>query len=276
MQGGAQGCEVHPKGSDIVAIHATFDGATIPEGEWEKIKSSLEEYGLGEALKTLKRKDVPEEDWLAKWKIGFEPFRVGTKFLICPSWYQKRQGNESAPDIDPELSEGRIQIFIEPGMAFGTGLHATTQFCLRALETLPPKGKIFDIGTGSGILAIASLLLEPQAEIVACDIDQVAVDFALTDFELNGVDGRIELYTGSTDKMLGRRFDMLLSNLTCEDIIALLPDYNKMLNADGLIICAGILSVKLPLLEQALSAYPMRITQSEIVGQWAGIVIQKS
>ncbi|MBU6454168.1 MAG: 50S ribosomal protein L11 methyltransferase [Cyanobacteria bacterium REEB67] len=276
MQCGAQGCEVTPGTGDIITITATFDGATIADSDWEKIKSSLEEYGLGESLKSLKRKDVPEEDWLAKWKVGFEPFRVGTKFLICPSWYQQRPGNDKPPEIDPELSEGRIKIFIEPGMAFGTGLHATTQFCLRALETLPLKGKIFDIGTGSGILAIASLLLEPEAQIVACDTDQVAVDFALTDFELNGVDGRIELFTGSTDMMLGRRFDMLLSNLTCEDIIALLPDYNKLLNPEGLIVCAGILSAKLPLLEQALANYPMRITQSEIVGQWAGIVIQKA
>jgi len=276
MQCGARGCEVEPKGSAAIKITATFEGETISEAEWEKVKSSLEEYGLAESLKSLKRKDVPHEDWLAKWKEGFEPFRVGTKFLICPSWYQKRQGNERAPEIDAELSEGRILIFIEPGMAFGTGLHATTQFCLRALESLPPKGKVLDVGTGSGILAIACLLLEPKAQIVACDIDPVAVDFARTDFELNGVDGRIELYEGSTDHVLGRRFDMLLSNLTCEDIVALLPDYNKLLNAEGVIICAGILAEKLPLLEKAIAAYPLRIVQTEFVGQWTGVVIQKA
>lgn len=276
MQCGAQGCEVEPKGSATVRITATFEGATISDEDWEKIKCSLEEYGLAESLKTLKRKDVPEEDWLAKWKEGFEPFRVGTKFLICPSWYQQRQGNEKAPEIDAELSDGRILIFIEPGMAFGTGLHATTQFCLRALESWAPKGRVLDVGTGSGILAIAALLLEPKAQIVACDTDPVAVDFARTDFELNSVDGRIELFEGSTDRMLGRRFDMLLSNLTCEDIVALLPDYNKLLSPEGVIIGAGILAEKLPMLEQAIANYPLRIVQSEMVGQWAGVVIQKS
>ncbi|MBS1989931.1 MAG: 50S ribosomal protein L11 methyltransferase [Cyanobacteria bacterium SZAS LIN-2] len=276
MQCGAHGCEVEPKGASTIRITATFEGDSISDADWEKIKSSLEEYCLGESLKTLKRKDVPEEDWLAKWKEGFEPFRVGTKFLICPSWYQQRQGNEKAPEIDAELREGRFLIYIEPGMAFGTGLHATTQFCLRALESVPPKGKILDVGTGSGILAIASLMLEPGSEIAACDIDPVAVDFARTDFELNGVDGRIELFEGSTDKMIGRRFDMLLSNLTCEDIIALLPDYNKLLNPEGFIIGAGVLAEKLPLLEQAIVNYPLRIVQSEMVGQWAGVVIQKA
>lgn len=276
MQCGAHGCEVEPKGQSTIRITATFEGESISDESWEKIKSSLEEYGLAPCLKTLKRKDVPEEDWLAKWKEGFEPFRVGTKFLICPSWYQHRPGNDRPPEIDPELREGRFLIFIEPGMAFGTGLHATTQFCLRALESIPPKGKIFDVGTGSGILAIASLMLEPKSEIVACDTDPVAVDFARTDFELNGVDGRIELFEGSTDRMLGRRFDMLLSNLTCEDIIALLPDYNKLLNAEGVIICAGVLAEKLPLLEKAIVNYPLRVVQSEMVGQWAGVVIQKS
>lgn len=276
MQCGAQGCEVDMLNGSLVRIKANFDTPHLPDDAWEKIKSSLEEYGLAESLKTLKRQDVIEEDWLAKWKEGFEPFRVGTKFLICPSWYLDNKVNESLPPIDAELSEGRLKIFIEPGMAFGTGLHATTQFCLRAMESFPPKGKVLDVGTGSGILAIAACLLQQASEIVAVDTDPVAVDFARTDFELNGVDGRIELLEGSTETVKGRRFDTLLSNLTCEDIIALLPDYAMLLNPQGVVLCAGILAEKLPVLEKALIGHPVRIVQSETVGHWVGLVLQKA
>jgi ribosomal protein L11 methyltransferase len=77
---------------------------------------------------------------------------------------------------------------------------------------IPPNGKVLDVGTGSGILAIAALMLQPTSEIVACDTDGVACEYAQKDFELNGVDGRIELIEGSTDGVAGRRFDVLLSN----------------------------------------------------------------
>lgn len=275
MQCGAQGCEVDPLNGSLVRIKATFDSPHLPDETWEKIKSSLEEYGLAESLKSLKRKDVVEEDWLAKWKEGFEPFRVGTKFLICPSWYLDESLIDTLPPIESELSEGRFKIYIDPGMAFGTGLHATTQFCLRAMESYPPVGKVLDVGTGSGILAIAALMLQPASEIVACDTDGVACEYAQKDFELNGVDGRIELIEGSTDAVAGRRFDMLLSNLTCEDIVALLPDYSAMLNPEGVVLCAGILAERLPLLEKSLVGHPLRIIQSETVGQWVGLVLQK-
>ena len=119
MQCGAQGCEVDPLNGSLVRIKATFDSPHLPDETWEKIKSSLEEYGLGESLKSLKRKDVVEEDWLAKWKEGFEPFRVGTKFLICPSWYLDESLIDTLPPIESELSEGRFKIYIDPGMAFG-------------------------------------------------------------------------------------------------------------------------------------------------------------
>ncbi len=276
MQCGAQGCEFDPLNGSLVRIKATFDSPHLPDETWEKIKSSLEEYGLAESLKSLKRKDVVEEDWLAKWKEGFEPFRVGTKFLICPSWYLDETLIDKLPPIESELSEGRFKIYIDPGMAFGTGLHATTQFCLRAMESFPPKGKVLDVGTGSGILAIAALMLQPTSEIVACDTDGVACEYAQKDFELNGVDGRIELIEGSTDVVAGRRFDVLLSNLTCEDIVALLPDYSAMLNPEGVVLCAGILAERLPLLEKSLVGHPLRIIQSETVGQWVGLVLQKS
>lgn len=276
MQSGAQGCEVENLDEGKIRIRATYSDEQLSDEQCEQITSSLEEYGLAESLRSLHRADVVEEDWLAKWKEGFEPFRVGTRFLVVPSWFHPQADNPlTAGKLDSELSEGRKVIYIEPGMAFGTGLHATTQFCLRALESFPPREKILDVGTGSGILAIAAALLSKDCEICGVDTDHVAIDFARIDCELNDVDGRIELIVGSTESVEGRRFDMLLSNLTCEDIIALLPDYNRLLLPEGVVLCAGILSEKLPLLEAEIARFNFRIVQSETVGHWVGVVLQK-
>ncbi|MCA0314831.1 MAG: 50S ribosomal protein L11 methyltransferase [Candidatus Melainabacteria bacterium] len=280
MQSGAAGCEVEglpgqPEAGGKVRVRATYDVPVLSEEQFAQISAAFEEYGLAETLKSLRRKDVPEEDWLARWKEGFEPFRVGTRFVVAPSWYHPQADGDCAGKLDEELKSNRHVIYIEPGMAFGTGLHATTQFCLRALESFPPRERILDVGTGSGILAIAAALMNKDSRICAVDIDQVAVDFAAKDFELNEVDGRIELLTGSTDVVKDRVFDMLLSNLTCEDIVALLPDYYKMLSNGGVVLCAGILAEKLPLLEKAAGEKGFRIVQSETIGHWVGIVLQK-
>ncbi len=278
MQNGAQGCEVDalPGGDDLVRVRATFGEETIAKDVWDNIVAAFEEYGLAPYLKSLKRNDVKEEDWLAKWKEGFEPFRVGTKFLVAPSWYHPMAEGPDACQLDSELAAGRHVIYIEPGMAFGTGLHATTQFCLRALESFPPRDRILDVGTGSGILAIAAAMLRKDCKIAAVDIDPVAVEYAAKDFELNEMDGRIELLVGSTDVVKGRLYDMLLSNLTCEDIIALLPDYTKLLTSNGVVLCAGILDEKLPRLEKAAGENGFRVIQSETIGHWVGVVLQKS
>jgi ribosomal protein L11 methyltransferase len=288
---GAQGCVVNPVSLKSISIVATFECESIEPAVWEEIKSSLEEYGLANSLASLRRRDVSEEDWLAKWKEGFEPFAVGDKFLICPSWYKPgyvddypeelkkhlppAKLDEAPPVIDGALAAGRFLIFIEPGMAFGTGLHATTQFCLRAIEKFPPQGDVLDVGTGSGILAMAALALSPSCKIAAVDTDPVAVDFAAKDFKLNEVTDKIELLEGSTDVVKGRQFDVLLSNLTCEDIIALLPDYQVMLKPGGLVLCAGILEEKLPRLEAELGKHSLKVVHREQVGHWVGVVLAK-
>lgn len=266
VQCGANGCEIKPGNGERVLVHAVFDCEKLSAEELSHIRSSFEEYKLGECLRTLKVQQVEQEDWLARWKEGFEPFRIGTRFLVCPSWMRD--------SLTPDLTDGRVVIFIEPGMAFGTGLHATTQFCLRALESYPPKASVLDVGTGSGILAIACAHLNADARIVALDIDPVAIDTAREDLILNNVDGRIELLVGSTEHVKGQTFDVILSNLTCEDIVALLPDYMKLLEPDGHILCAGILKEKFPLLEAAIAKHKMTMIKVEHTGQWVGVVLR--
>lgn len=267
VQGGSLGCEVLPQDDERVLIRASFDKTKLDKTTLQNLIALLEEYGLSDTLRSLKVSDLPREDWLAKWKEGFEPFRVGTKFVVCPLWRRD--------EMTEQMTEGRKVILIEPGMAFGTGLHTTTQFCLRALEAYPPEGTILDVGTGSGILAIACKLINPDANVIGVDTDPLAIETAGIDLQVNNLEGQIDLRLGSTETVADMQFDMILSNLTCEDIIALLPDYVRLLKPGAKIIGAGILREKLDQLKSAISRYPMNIEHAETLGNWVGIVMQR-
>jgi ribosomal protein L11 methyltransferase len=262
IEWGAYGCETQACGDQQVIIKAAFESTNLSDSAIKDLALVLEGYGLGESLRTLRVEQVNHEDWLSKWKEGFGPFPVGNRLLICPAW---RAASE----------KGRTPLVINPGMAFGTGLHATTQYCLQAIERLASPGKILDVGTGSGILAIASALLHPNAGIVALDNNTHAIENARENIRLNNLSDRIQLIEGEPGASLGK-FDCILSNLTYEDIIALLPVYLNLLEVPGKIICSGILEEKLGNLESALSDRLLRIIDKSSVGEWVGLTISMS
>jgi len=266
---GASGCEIKPALAGAVLVHATFASETLSDSDMVNIQRAMEEYGLAESLRTLKTTAVIEEDWLAKWKLGFKPFAIGERFVVCPTWEADTIGDNS--DF-----KGRRVILIEPGMAFGTGLHTTTQFCMRTLESRDLGRKVLDVGTGSGILAICCALINCELDITGVDTDPVAIEVAGTNLELNGVVDRVKLVVGSTEAVANQQYDCLLSNLTCEDIVALLPEYKKLLPTGGSVICAGILQEKLPLLEKALPGSGFDLASKELENGWAGVVLQRS
>jgi ribosomal protein L11 methyltransferase len=280
MQLGANGCQVFVNGAkDKISLEASFAQADINESvpdKLKKINASLDEYGLAYSLNSMQVKTIEEQDWLLEWKKGYVPFTVGEVFLICPIWLKDNL-------TEAELNKYQI-ILIDPGMAFGTGYHATTQFCLQALIQYREKINVLDVGAGSGILSIAFAKLNEKAKIIALEIEPDAVKSAKENIVLNKTDKQITLIEGSTDLLLKLRnekqinfefFDVILSNLTCEDIMALLPDYQELLSKNGVIICAGILKEKLPLLEKALLPYNMGIKEREINGMWAGVLVTR-
>ncbi len=264
---GARGCEIKPLEGDRILVHAVFDLPEASEEHVGDLKACLEEYGLGASLSSLRIKTVVEDDWLAQWKQGFEPFVIGDGLLICPPWRRD--------DLSPDAVAGRAVILIEPGMAFGTGLHATTRYCLRALQRFPTAARVLDVGTGSGILAIAAAKLKSEIAVDAIDNDRNALTVAQENVELNCVDDRVHLLLGTTDAVLGKQYDLLLSNLTCEDIVALLPHYLQLTATGGLIVCAGILLERLPLLEGALEGQPLTVIDKEIDGHWIGMALRR-
>lgn len=271
MQQGANGVQFISQLGESVTLQATFELNVLDNTGLGSLNAALDEYGLGEVVASLRSNIIEEEDWLLEWKKGFTPIELGTKFMVCPPWLEK--------DLSQEQRRSRHIIYIEPGLAFGTGFHATTQFCLKALERFafegrPASGRIIDVGSGSGILAIAAALLLPEAEVVAVEIDPLACRVAKENLVLNNVEKRVRLIEGDTTKLDGTKYDIILSNLTCEDNIDLLGLYKDILAIDGFLIMAGILREKLDRLEPGLKKWEFRPVEEELTDMWAGLVVR--
>lgn len=266
IQNGAQGCEVEQEGAQAL-VKAYFEPSLINQDNLNRLASQLEEFGLGSSLPSLEHESLEEQDWLSRFKASFQSFEVADKFFIAPPW-----AAEAAPDFEPR---NRTKIVIDPAMAFGTGLHTTTQFCLSQIGKSIKGPKVADIGTGSGILAIATALLYPDYQITGIDNDAVALENARENVITNGVGSRIQLVLGIPEDMTAK-FNCLLSNITCEDIIALLPTYQRILLPGGEIVCAGILLEKAEKLALAAEAHGFKIVLREPKGEWIGMVLERS
>ena len=212
---GSNGCQIVAGANDRVTLQASFDSHLLSADGLQPVKDALSEYGLAQLTDSLRLRQIEEEDWLLEWKKGLRPLKLGELFLVCPPWLENQ-----ISDADRSL---RHVIWIEPGMAFGTGFHFTTQFCLCALEKHIQPGNVLDVGSGSGILSIAAAKLAPDRQITALEIDTLACRVARENFALNHVSGQITLIEGSVEKVQGQKFNIILSTLTCEDNLALLP-----------------------------------------------------
>lgn len=174
---------------------------------------------------------VKEEDWANEWKRYFKPVRIGRRFLIKPSWEE-----EASP-------EDLLVVEIDPGMAFGTGTHPTTSLCLEAIEEHVAKNQlVFDIGAGSGILAVAAAKM--GAVVQAGDIDTLAVRIAKENVILNGVTDRVTVQAGNLGEVFSGQADVVIANIIADVIIDLLPQLSTLMKEDGLFLASGIIDAR--------------------------------
>lgn len=265
---GANGCEVVSTDGCSTVVRAVFDRKIQSAEELHQIYGILEEYGLSAVLRSARIEYVQEQDWLAEWKKGMRPLKIGGKFLVCPPWL--------LAELDNSGKEELHLIVIEPGLAFGTGFHDTTQFCLEVMATLEKEpASVLDVGAGSAILSIAAAKLWPDCAVDAVELDPVACRTAAENLALNQVTGRVKLIENSIDDFdagAGKKYDLILSNMTCEDNIALLPRYKQLLQPEGKAIMSGILKEKLSRLEEALNSANVEAETISTTEKWAGVV----
>ncbi len=211
------------------------------------------------------------EDWTESWKAFFPPLPIGRRLVVVPSW------------IEYQVPPDRIAIHLDPGMAFGTGLHATTRLCLIALERLLAPGMtVLDVGTGSGILSIAAALLG-AGPIDAMDVDPVAVEVTRENAALNKVADRIAVShatlagrsTARAPLYQGEPRDLLLINILAEIIIDLAVSLPAHLKPGGLCIASGIIEEKAADVRRELEAVGLTIVEQLEENGWVALVARR-
>lgn len=220
--------------SDI-RIVVYFDETQNIEGMIEKIEGFIKEAELvSKGGIDISHKIIEESDWENEWKKHFHSFRVSDTFVIVPSW-----------EIDEyEYRERDRLIKLDPGMAFGTGDHPTTSMCLRFIErTVKPGHSVIDVGTGSGILSIASHMMG-AASVKATDIDELSIKVAYENFVINDCDKAIRLETADLLKEEEGRYDIVIANILAHIIEEMVGDAYDKLNENGRFIASGIIAEK--------------------------------
>ena len=260
MEAGALGTETEDGVNGFFQVAGYFDQKPNRERASAEITEALRIYQLSSfSVGEMILSEIPDQDWLAEWKKSWQPVEVGERFIIAPPW--------------AEISDAhnRIVVRIEPGMAFGTGTHETTSLCLVAIEKYFAGGSFLDVGTGTGILAIAAAKLFPGAHIEACDTDPDAVAIASENARLNGVAERINFRVGTVEETTASA-DFVCANLTAEVIVPMLRALISV--TCGHLVLSGILdtqadAVRDRLLECGVSE-PCETMQD---GEWIALIV---
>jgi ribosomal protein L11 methyltransferase len=210
----------------------------------------------------ISRAIVEEHDWTGEWKKSYTSFPIGDDFFVIPSWE------------DCKCPDDRLPIRIDPGQAFGTGTHETTQLTMEALERwVEPSHTVLDLGTGSGILAIASRLLGAK-KVLACDIDPTAAQVAQANIARNS-ENDIFVFCGSLDAVESSSVQLVLGNLTADVIVALFPEINRVLRIHGVAILSGILREQGEEIRDFVTSQQFSIFEEITRREWLALIVEK-
>lgn len=257
MEAGALGIEEGNETNGLLTVTAYFD--SIPEREKirDELVNALRIYNLpSSCARDMMLRVVENRDWLGEWKANWKPVEVGERFIIAPPWSEIEESD-------------KIIIRIEPGMAFGTGTHETTKLCLNAIEKHFDGGSFLDVGTGTGILAIAAAKLFPSSKISACDTDAEAIEIARENAALNETP-QINFSVGSIDEQTVSA-DFVCANLTADVIV---PILHLLIGATcGRLVLSGILATQEEWVTSRLHELGVDNFHIECDGEWIAIII---
>lgn len=261
-EAGSVGVEVQDFKSHQITLCAFF-----PSGVSESLGDILNRLApqLSESsCQSLRTTWIPDEDWLKPWRDSLQPFRVGATFFVIPA--------SNGVERD---SGGRTKIRIEPGMAFGTGTHESTQLCLQALEQLEVNNRVvLDVGTGSGILAIAAIHRGARIAL-ACDTDRTAVQVALSNFALNQVLGRTRTWNGSVEALRRHSVEICFANLTLNIFEGLWDEFERVLSSGGWLVSSGILQEQEDTFQTQLARHHFLTQRQETANGWVCVVARR-
>ncbi len=249
----------------VVKGYLPAESADTPEKQ-RKIEEALHYLSRLYPIPAPTFRTVEEEDWAEAWKRHYHPIRVGKRLLIKPAWMQV------------EVAPQDIVIEMDPGMAFGTGTHPTTQMCLEACEWFVRPGmRMVDLGTGSGILAIAGAKLG-AARVLALDIDETAVRVAEENVQRNGVADRVTVLHGSLESLRtsARHFDFGTANLTAKIILELAPlGFQHAIYPAGKWVFSGIIREQAEEVIAALTASDLELLGQREMGDWVMLIMRR-
>lgn len=261
---GTIGVEISEDESDFVTLRAYFDHAPDLEQLRQQILRHLKLIDLPAfALRDIKELTIADQDWLSEWKKGYEPITIGGRLLIAPSW-----------KLAEVAQTDRLLVQIDPGMAFGTGTHATTRGCLEMLEKYWQGGALLDVGTGTGILAIAAIKLQPATRVIGFDVDPEAIEVARENAQINGVADDLEIEVNKLASYQGQQFDVVIANLTADVLIPLAPEFPQVSKAQGLLIISGILREQADDVRAALHEQMFELLEAKPDGEWVTMALR--
>jgi ribosomal protein L11 methyltransferase len=258
------GSAVEEHGDALVTYVPAVDD---PDELLERIREVLHAI-LGVEPAELRAEHVPEQDWLALWRSGLAPRRIGPRIIVSPTW------------SEVETGEADVLIRIDPQMAFGTGEHASTRGVLRLMQQLSIDGaRVLDVGCGSAILAIAAVRLGAQ-HVVAVESDPDAMPNAAGNIERNSGAGRVTLLCGVVDDPFlavygGGAFDGVLANVLSSVLLPLLPAFHRALAGHGWAILSGILLEEADSLRTAAEAAGFAVEAEDSEDQWWSVTLRR-